>query len=138
MSLFRRYLLVGGMPDAVNEYLNSHNIVKIREIQRDIQRLYAIDAAKYDAQHRLNIERIYRMIPSNMENKKKRLVYSDIENKKGKRASDYIEEIDYLIASGISLEVKAVSNPSFPLVESGIKNLLKLYLNDVGILKEIL
>ncbi len=138
MSLFRRYLLVGGMPDAVNEYLNSHNIVKIREIQRDIQRLYAIDAAKYDAQHRLNIERIYRMIPSNMENKKKRLVYSDIENKKGKRASDYIEEIDYLIASGISLEVKAVSNPSFPLVESGIKNLLKLYLNDVGILTEIL
>lgn len=138
MSLFRRYLLTGGMPDAVNEYLLSHNIVKIRRIQQDIYRLYAIDAAKYDSDHRLSIERIFELIPSNMENKKKRLVYSKIENKKGKRFSDYAEETDYLTASGIALEVKAVSTPSFPLVESGLKNLLKLYLNDVGILTGIL
>lgn len=48
LNLFRRYLLVGGMPDAVNEYLDSHNIVKVREIQNAIQDLYGADAAKYE------------------------------------------------------------------------------------------
>lgn len=138
LDLFKRYLLTGGMPDAVNEYLNSHNIVKIRQIQRDIHTLYGIDASKYDSEHRLKICAIYDMIPSGMENKKKRLVYKDVEGKTGKRYTDYIEEIDYLVSSGIALETKAVSNPSFPLPESGKKNLLKLYLNDVGLLTGVL
>ena len=70
MELFKRYLLVGGLPEAVNEYIASKNIVKIREVQSDIYRLYGIDASKYDESHRLKIRRIYDMIPSNMENKK--------------------------------------------------------------------
>lgn len=138
MSLFKRYLLVGGLPDAVNAYLNTRNIVAVRDIQRDIHDLYIADAAKYDEQHRLKIERIYNLVPSNLENKKKRLVYKDIENKAGKRADDYVEEIEYLISSGITLEVKAISNPLFPLTESEHKNLLKLYLNDVGLLTSVL
>ncbi len=77
------------------------------------------------------------MIPSTMENKKKRLVYKDIEGK-DKRWKDYADEIDYLTSSGISLNVKAISSPSFPLVESTSKNLIKLYLNDVGLLTNIL
>lgn len=138
MYLFRRYLLVGGMPEAVNEYLASRNIGKIRNIQMGIHRLYELDASQYDTEHRLKIEKIYNLIPSNMENKKKRLVYKEIEDKKGKRSDDYLEEIDYLISSGVALEVKAVTNPSFPLPESEKKNLLKLYLNDVGMLTAIL
>lgn len=138
MSLFKRYLLVGGLPEAVNIYLDSHNMVKVRKIQRDIHDLYAADASQYDEEHKLKIERIYDLIPSNLENKKKRLVYKDIEDKQGKRASDYEEEIEYLISSGISLEVKAISNPLFPLKESEHKNLLKLYLNDAGLLTSIL
>ena len=47
------------------------------------------------------------MIPSNMESKKKRMVTSEIENKKWKRSADYMEEFEYLISSGITLEVKA-------------------------------
>lgn len=138
MSLFKRYLLVGGMPEAVNAYIDTRNIVKVREIQRDIHSLYAIDASKYDEEHRLKISRIYDLVPSNLENKKKRLVYKDIENKAGRRSDNYIEEIDYLVSSGIVLEVKAISNPLFPLKESESKNLIKLYLNDVGMLTSIL
>ena len=48
-----------------------------------------------------------------------------------------MEEFDYLISSGIALEVKAISKPSFPLIENSGKNLLKLYINDVGILTGI-
>lgn len=78
------------------------------------------------------------MIPSIMENKKKRVVAKDIENIEGKRYSNYQDEFDYLINSGIALEVKAISTPVFPLIESSGKNLLKLYLNDVGILTNVL
>lgn len=72
---FRRYLLVGGMPDAVNEYLASHNIVKVREVQESIKSLYEVDATKYEEDNNksLLIRRVYNMIPSQMENKKKGL-----------------------------------------------------------------
>lgn len=138
LRLFKIYLIAGGMPDAVNEFLRSQNIYKVREIQRDIIDLYTIDAAQYDTEHKLKIKRIYELIPSNLENKKKRLVYKDVENKAGRRAGDYLEEMDYLVSSGIALEVRAISNPKFPLIESEVKNLLKLYLNDVGLLTAVL
>jgi hypothetical protein len=134
MDAFRKYLLVGGLPDAVNEFIKSKNIVEVRAIQRDIIRLYAADASKYELNRRLQIKRIYDLIPSNMENRKKRIVLKSIEDKKGSRFSDYADEFEYLISSGIALEVMAISNPKFPLAESMTKNLLKLYLNDVGLL----
>ena len=137
LDLFKRYLLIGGMPDAVNAYLDTRNIVTVRKIQDDIQHLYALDASQYDEEHKLKIMSVYNMIPSNMENKKKRLVYKAIEGN-DKRWKDYADEIEYLISSGITLDVKAISSPSFPLVESASKNLIKLYLNDVGLLTNIL
>ena len=51
-----------------------------------------------------------------------------------KQFSDYADEFEYLTNSGIALSVHAISNPKFPLLESGSKNLIKLYLNDVGLL----
>lgn len=136
LGLFKRYLLVGGMPDAVNEYLATHNIVKVRETQEAIRVLYGIDASRYEegAAKKLHIRRIYDMIPSKMENKKKRIVAKDIQNRKGDRFSNYIEEFEYLINSGISIASNAISNPKYPLAESQQKNLLKLYMNDVGML----
>lgn len=138
MDLFRKYLLVGGLPDAVNSYLSDKNIQAVREIQSEIHDYYAADASKYDEEKKLKIRRIYDLIPSNMENKKKRVVAQDIENKRGKTFGSYQEEFEYLISAGIALNVQAISNPVFPLIESSGKNLLKLYLNDVGILTGIL
>lgn len=137
LDLFKRYLLIGGMPDAVNEYLNSRNIVAVRKIHDDIRHLYVLDASQYDEEHKLKIMSVYNMIPSNMENKKKRLVYKAIEGS-DKRWKDYVDEIEYLVSSGITLDVKAISSPTFPLVESASKNLIKLYLNDVGLLTDVL
>lgn len=138
MDLFRKYLLVGGMPDAVNTYLADKNIASVREIQNEIHEFYAADASKYDEERKLKIRRIYDLIPSNMENKKKRVVAQSIENKRGKTFNDYTDEFEYLISAGIALNVQAISNPVFPLIESSGKNLLKLYLNDAGILTGIL
>lgn len=138
MDMFKKYLLVGGLPQVVNEYITNKNIHKVRELQREIKEYYSIDASKYDTERKLKIRRIYDLIPSNMENKKKRVIIKDIENKKGKTVSNYLEEFEYLINSGVALNVQAISNPVFPLIESENKNLLKLYLNDVGILTGIL
>ena len=138
MDMFRKFLLVGGLPDAVNAYINTKNIRAVRDVQSEIHDYYAADASKYDENNRLKIRRIFDLIPSNMENKKKRVVAQSIENKKGKTFGDYSDEFEYLISAGIALNVQAISNPTFPLVESSGKNLLKLYLNDVGILTGIL
>lgn len=138
MDLFRKYLLVGGLPDAVNRYLADKNIMSVREVQKEIHEYYAADASKYDEARKLKIRRVFDLIPSNMENKKKRIVAQSIENKRGKTFSDYQDEFEYLISAGIALNVQAISTPVFPLIESTGKNLLKLYLNDVGILSGIL
>lgn len=138
MSLFRRYLLIGGLPDAVNTYLETHNIMNVRRVQLSIHELYGIDASQYDDEHKLKIKRMYEMLPSLMENHKKRLIFKEIENKAGARATEFVDELDYLTSSGIALETTAVSNPKFPLTESTKKNLIKLYINDVGILSALL
>lgn len=139
MDLFKKYLLVGGLPKAVEIFVASRNVVEFRSIQKEAHDLYGVDATKYEEEHdkKLKIRRIFDMIPSNLENKKKRVVIKDIEDKKWKRSNDYLDEFDYLISSGITLEVKAISTPTYPLVENSGKNLLKLYMNDVGILSGI-
>ena len=107
MDLFKKYLLIGGLPDAVNSFIADTNIVKVRTIHRDIRAFYAV-------------------------------VFQDIEDKRGKRFSDYQDEFEYLISAGIALDVNAITTPVFPLTQSVGKNLLKLYLNDVGLLTDVL
>ncbi|MBQ7870417.1 MAG: ATP-binding protein [Prevotella sp.] len=139
MDFFRKYLLVGGLPAVVDSYLTERNIVEVRDIQEEIHSLYGVDASRYEEEsnRKLKIRRIFDMVPSNLENRKKRVVIKDIENKSWKRAENYNDEFEYLVSSGTTLEVKAISNPTYPLVKNSGKNLLKLYLNDVGILSGI-
>ena len=98
MDLFRKFLLVGGLPDAVNSYIEEKNIQSVREIQSEIHDYYAADASKYDEEKKLKIRRIYDLIPSNMENRKKRVVAQSIENKKGKTFNDYEASLNILSA----------------------------------------
>ena len=65
MDLFKK----GGLPDAINTSLSEKNIVSVRNIQAEIHEYYASDASKYSVENKLNISRIYDLIPSNMEKK---------------------------------------------------------------------
>lgn len=138
LGLFKKYLLSGGLPDAVNAFVIDKDIVKTREIQNEIREYYASDASRYDSERRLKIRRIYSLLPSNMENRKKRLRAKDIEGKENAVFSSYLDEFDYLASSGIALAVQAVSTPAFPLSQSSGRALIKLYLNDPGLLSAIL
>lgn len=139
LDFFKKYLIIGGMPKAVQTFVDTKNINKIRSVQREIHELYKADCTKYEEElnKKLKIRRIYDMIPSMLENKKKRMVFKDIEDKKWKRSADYEEEFEYLISAGVVLEDKAVSTPTYPLIQNSSKNLIKLYMNDVGILSGI-
>ncbi|MCR5462719.1 MAG: AAA family ATPase [bacterium] len=138
LKRFKEYLICGGMPDAVKEFVNEKNINKMRNVQQQTYLYYSDDCSQYDEEHKLHIRRIYEMMPSYMENKVKRLQINKIEEKEKERTEKYSEDFEYLIHSGIAQCVKAVSNPIFPLIESSSKNLMKLYFNDVGLLTNIL
>ncbi len=138
LDLFKKYLIVGGLPDCVNTFISTRNVAEIRQIQTDITNYYKADAGKCDDERRLKIRRIYEMLPAVMQNTKKRIVVKDIEGIKGKRYANYVDEFDYLINSGIANEVKSISTPVYPLCQTQDKNLLKLYMNDVGLLSNLL
>ena len=138
LTKFKEYLLCGGLPDAVNEFLINKNIMKMRKVHEMTFNYYSDDASKYDLHNKLKISRIYEMMPSYMENKVKRIQANKINNNKKDTLNKYEDEFDYLLSSGIALGIKAISNPKFPLNESITKNLIKLYYNDVGILTNIL
>lgn len=138
LDLFKKYLIVGGLPQAVNEFIKTSNVLSVRNIQDKIYEYYKIDAAQYSKENKLKIQELYSSIVSFMENKKKRVLYKNIENKNGKRFESYKDEILYLLSSGICLGVNAISDPKFPLVQSFKKNLVKLYFNDAGIFSNLL
>lgn len=138
LNQLRKYLLIGGLPQAVNTYIDTTNIHEVRTVHNDIRQYYKADASQYDREHRLVVHRLYDLIPSNMENKKKRVVVKEIEGKGRRQSSQYLDEYEYLISSGIALNVQAVSEPAFPLTQSVTKNLVKFYLNDPGLLSSVL
>ena len=137
MLYLRRYLVTGGLPEVVRHHVENEDTSSLRALQSEIRGFYAADCSKYDSIHRLKIMRIYNLLPSFMEQKKKRVVYKAIDPKSA-RADKYADEFDFLIASGVALGVQAVTNPVFPLGMSITKNLIKLYLNDVGLLSSVL
>lgn len=138
LSLFKDYLIAGGLPDAVKEYVINRNVIRTRNNQEIIYNFYKDDCSKYDIEHNLKIRRIYEMLTSYMANNVKRIQFNSIEKKTNASYSNYIDEFDYLVDSGISLCSRAVSNPAFPLTESKSKDLIKFFYNDVGILSNIL
>ncbi|WP_406615395.1 ATP-binding protein [Mycoplasmopsis hyopharyngis] len=138
LGLFQDYLIAGGLPAAVTEYVINKNVKKTREIQEEIFNYYLNDCSQYDIENKLKISNIYSMLLSQMSNKVKRIQFKKIDNKKNADLSKYSDEFDYLVASGISLKSKSISNPTFPLAETSSKNLIKFYYNDVGILTNLL
>lgn len=74
MELFRLYLIVGGMPAAVNKYIESYNLQEVMALQQDIIRLYKRDIAQYDPNSKLYIEEIFNLIPPELNAKNKRFI----------------------------------------------------------------
>ncbi len=132
MELFRLYLVVGGMPAAVERYIQSNNLQEVMAVQQDIIRLYKRDIAQYDPSNKLYIEEIFNLIPPELNAKNKRFVLKRLnENAKFER---YQNSFLWLANAGVALPVYNVEEPKIPLLLSRSRNLFKLFQNDIGLL----
>ncbi len=132
MELFRLYLVVGGMPAAVQKYVDTHNLKDVMNEQLAIVRLYKRDITKYDKDRKLYIEEIFDLIPSELNAKNKRFILKNLnENLKFSR---YENSFIWLKDAGVALPVFNVEEPVVPLKLSRSRNLFKLFQNDVGLL----
>ncbi len=132
MELFRLYLVVGGMPAAVNKYVESNNLQEVLTIQQDIVRLYKRDIARYAVRDKLQIEEIFNLIPPELNAKNKRFILKRLnEHAKFDRvASSFL----WLTAAGAAIPVYNVEEPKVPLLLARSRNLFKLFQNDIGLL----
>jgi predicted AAA+ superfamily ATPase len=131
--LFHRYLLVGGMPDAVVAYRETNALGQVRVVQNGIVGYYGRDISKYALrERRLVIRNIYDLIPSELLSQNRRFRLSSIENVK--RFAQVQEEFLWLAKANVALPVYNVKAPVSPLLLYESHNLFKLYLSDVGLL----
>ncbi|MBR5912656.1 MAG: ATP-binding protein [Bacteroidales bacterium] len=132
MKLFHLYLIVGGMPAAVDIYLKNNNIAKVIEVQKSIIDLYKKDIAQYDPKEKLYLDEILMLIPSEINSKNKRFVLKNLnENQKFSR---YENRFLWLRDAGVALPTYCANEPALPLMLSKSRNLFKLFLNDIGLL----
>ena len=132
MELFRLYLIVGGMPEIVQKYIDTNNLKSVIELQKSIISQYKKDIAKYDPENKLYLEDIFNLIPSELNNKNKRFIMKSLnENFKFSR---YEHSFIWLKDAGVALPVHCAAEPVAPLLLSKATNLFKLFLSDVGLL----
>ena len=132
LEALRLYLIVGGMPAAVQKYLDTNNLSRVYEEQRGIIRTYKRDITKYDHNHKLQIEDIYDLIPSELNAKNKRFILKELNEKA--RFSKYEDSFLWLKDAGVAIPTYNVEEPRLPLLLNKQRNLFKLFLNDVGLL----
>lgn len=132
IELFRLYLVVGGMPAAVNKYIESNNLQEVMAVQQDIIRMYKRDIAQYDPINKLYIEEIFNLIPPELNAKNKRFIL--------KRLNDHakFDRVEngflWLTNAGAALPVYNVEEPKMPLLLACSRNLFKLFQSDIGLL----
>lgn len=135
MEVFRLYLIVGGMPAAVDKYLATNNLQEVMAEQQAIIRLYKQDIAKYDPNHKLYIQEIFDRIPAELDAKNKRFILKNLnENIKFSR---YQNSFLWLKDAGVALPVYNVEEPTVPLILSSSRNLFKLFMADIGLLASL-
>lgn len=130
---FQRFLVVGGMPAAVQEYVTSGDISKVTSIQSDIIELYKLDFTKYEQENKkLMLISVYNQVPAQLMEKNRRFNYSDI--KKGLRFERLEDSFLWLSSAGVVIPVYNATEPRVSLRQNEKSTLLKLYSSDVGLL----
>lgn len=130
--LFREYMLVGGMPQAVEEYLTQKDFGKVDEVKRDILALYRNDIEKFGSSDALRIRRVLATLPGQLARHEKRFKLSSLD--KSARSREYADAFFWLEDAGISSTCLNVSDPSVGLAASANDASFKCYMADTGLL----
>ncbi len=133
IDLLRQYYFVGGMPEAVKLYAETGALQGVREIQKSILHGYEQDFSKHAPKDQVaKIKLVWKSIPSQLFKENKKFIYGVL--RKGARATQYEEAIEWLVDSGLLYKVSRVSRPALPLSIYEELNIFKLYTLDVGLL----
>ena len=135
INAFYKYLIVGGMPAAVQEYINTGDFMRVKSIHDEIYRLYKMDFTKYEVRNKLKLIKTYDLIPSELNSKNKRYIFKNLDSEL--RYERYENSFNWLESAGVSLPCYNVTEYMFPLEASKKSNLFKLFLSDVGMLTSL-
>ncbi len=133
MDLLRCYYFVGGMPNAVANYIENHDFERVREIQREILFAYREDISKHAPQKDVvRINMVLDSIPSQLAKENKKFIFGAM--KKGARASEFEVAIQWLMDCGIVYKVNRVKEPGMPLKFYEDLDAFKMFLLDCGLM----
>lgn len=136
-DLLRQYVVVGGMPEAVNTFIATHNIGQVVQIQKDIIDEYKDDMVKYaDDSDKSRIRECFESIPKQLSKENKKFQYSVV-RKKG-RASEYLGSLQWIEDAGIIRRCYNLSITELPLDGNAIKDVFKVYMCDTGLFVSML
>ena len=132
MKTFRTYMVVGGMPQAVDAYVSGKTYAQIDFVKRNIISLYEEDLAKYDTENREKASVIFRTIPEQLENKNSHFKMSLID--KNARYQNYVDAVSFISEAMIGNECINITKPEVALELFADRSNLKLYMGDTGLL----
>ncbi|HPB17211.1 MAG TPA: ATP-binding protein [Clostridia bacterium] len=133
MNYYRQFLVVGGMPDCVDKFVETKDYILIRHTQKTILASYLNDMSKYNRENEIKKTRlVYDNITVQLSKKNTRFQYKLI--KKGGRASEFENAIEWLTLSGIATRIYQVEQAVKPLENYRNIDSFKTYVSDVGLL----
>ena len=133
MECFWQYLLVGGMPEAVDEFVSNGDYDAVRNLQSDIIDLYAADMAKYATPvETARIRDTWNSIPSQLAKENRKFQYKLV--KSGGRAAVYSSAISWLLSAGLVERCRRISDGRVPLAMHEDESAFKVYMSDTGLL----
>ena len=140
LDYFREYVLIGGMPEAVQSFVSDKNVALVSLIHAQIAEEYSSDIVSYvdDKERKLKIRDLYQAIPSELNSKNKRFASSHVLDANYLRSNPVSDDFLWLTNAGVAIATYNVSDPSSPLLLSCQRKTLKLFSNDVGLLSSSL
>jgi predicted AAA+ superfamily ATPase len=136
-QLFLQYVIVGGMPEAVKIFFETHDINQVKEVQRSILEEYKADMVKYaKAEDKVRIRECFESIPRQLSRDNKKFTYALV--RKGGRSSDYISSIQWIEDAGVVRRCYNLSITELPLSGNAIQDSFKIYMADTGLFVSML
>ena len=133
-KFLKNYYIIGGMPEAVQTWVDTHDYREVEEVQDRILKDYADDFGKHTTPDTMTkVKLIWDSIPSQIARDNNKFIFSHV--KQGARAKDLEDALEWLVNSGIAYKLKLVSNPEPPLSGMADNTYFKVYLSDVGLLR---
>jgi predicted AAA+ superfamily ATPase len=135
-NYLKTYYITGGMPESISTWLETKNIEKLEAVQQKILDSYELDFAKHAPSKDFpKLSAIWRSMPGQLAKENSKFIFSQV--KKGLRAKDLEDSLEWLISAGLAVKVAKIEKPFLPLSAYADQTFFKLYMHDIGLLRKM-